>query len=155
MNEAKDRDEMLKGYLTKREQVVLGMLLIQARGKQSEKTEGQRDARSRKVSIMRQLGLGWVADRVNDRSEDPEAPNQPMFVKTEMNSEKAAFTLSRADVAWLLDRLDNAATGGPGDFVLAEIEERLVDLKAGLFRMPAELLEAAPLNGTAPQQPHA
>ncbi len=60
-------------------------------------------------------------------------------------------------MAWLLEKLKETPTTGSEDTVISELEDRFFQAKTfGRSRAKdAPALEAAPLNGTAPQQPHA
>ncbi len=128
----------VRGYLTKREQVILGMKLINSRAA-AQKSDGGREERRRKLEVFGSLGLDWVRQRVEEISEDPDRAAKRAFMPEEMSDDKVPFETTKALVAWVLDDLDKIPRGDASDFALSVIEDRLVDIKAGNFKMPAGL----------------
>jgi len=129
----------LVGHLTRKEQVILGLTLNASRGKPQE--DGQREARRRKREAFDQLGLKWVADRIDKRGNDPAAKGLPLFTPDEMSDAAEKFEASRSSIEWALEQLDRMPPIGADDFTIGEIEERLCAIRAGDYRLPAELAQ--------------
>jgi len=150
MSESKRTE--VRGYLTKREQVILGMKLIGSRAA-AQKSDGGREERRRKLEVFGSLGLDWVRQRVEEISEDPDRAGRRAFAAEEITDEKVPFETTKALVAWVLDDLDKIPRGDASDFALSVIEDRLVDIKAGNFKMPPELGATTAASGAPDGRP--
>lgn len=140
-----------EGWITKREQVLLGLLSMQfGRDPAAQGKDGQKLKRALKARLLDQLGVGWVAERLEDVQGDPERSRQPPFTPEERSHDKVKIALDRDVLAFLIDELDKVPVGTGDDARIHALEDRFSDMKAGNLAMPAELLApAAPLNGTS------
>jgi hypothetical protein len=134
--EAAGQDGLMVGYLTRREQVVLGLVL---NGQRQDKREGNRQERRRKREVFARLGLTWVSQRITERGNDPAYQGKPFFSNDEMTLDQVEFKSSVEDLAWVLEQLDKVPAAGADDLTLADIEDHLADVKNGNFTPPRKL----------------
>lgn len=142
MGEAKDR-EKLQGYLTVKEQVLLGVMLVNHRAGDASQKDGHRQDRRQRRAALDALGLGFVADRIEERSDDPKYEGKRLFDPEELTDERKPFAISRDVLAYVLEQLDSMPLTGVNAQRLLVIEDRLSDVKAGDFKMPPELVADA------------
>lgn len=183
MGEAKDREHVVF-HLTRKEQVVIGNILIEMEVK-------TRVDRRNKEACISDLRLDWIVDVIEDNRVDDE----DLAVKVEKHYDSVVGTLGKRNalvdtinmairkirpfdemlkkppvvvrsdktvMAWLLEQLDKLNQGkdekikvsGTRDIFLARVEARIAAAKEGIWKRPPELLEEAETTG-APDVPAA
>ena len=136
----------IDGYLTKREQITLGMTAL-GFGKQEPGKAGGTSIREKKREAIDQLGVTWVGDQVEARQGDPAFDGKPMWDADQLSTDMVKFSIDEDLLDWVVLELDKVPPGSIGDKALGIIEERLIKMQKGTFRMPAELTPALVANG--------
>jgi hypothetical protein len=140
MGEANARAQT-DGWITKKEQILLGMLALnfgRTDPSKGGKEEPGRLRRALKARLVEQLGVEWIRDRIEEM-EDPARKGEPLWKAEERTSEKIKITLDRDVLAYLIEELDKVPVGGGDDVRIHVLEDRFADMKAGNLRMPPEL----------------
>lgn len=154
-------------HITRREQIILGRVLlapgVEIKGKEE---------REKKAAAFQQFGLTWIRDTLEEPPETSiQVPELVQAYETAVaqgqdkvtamtavanrvfslrdpfaghhTTEASTVEVSRAASAWVLEKLNAATVGGVDDFVIAELEDRIASARRGDYRLPVAAEEKA------------